>query len=82
MGLVPEIKYLVSCILYLVKSATLHTNLVKQYTKFKVGGHVFLVVKILLHTPFCGCCGKCSIEIFFKRWILECFVVNLNIMLP
>ena len=26
------------------------------------GAYVSLVVKISLHTPFCGCCGKCSIE--------------------
>ena len=44
------------------KSAPLHINPVKQYTKFKVGEHVSLVVKISLHTPFCGCCGKCSIK--------------------
>ena len=34
----------------------------QKYTKFKVRGHVSLVVKISLHTPFCECCGKCSIE--------------------
>ena len=42
-----------------VKSAPLLTNPIKQYTKFKLGG-MFLVVK--MHTHFCGCCGKCSIE--------------------
>ena len=44
------------------KSASLHINPVKQYTNFKVGEHVSLVVKISLHTPLCGCCGKCSIK--------------------
>ena len=49
-----------------VKSAPLPINPVKQYTKFKVAGrHVSLVVKILLHTPFCGGCGKYSFEKFF-----------------
>ena len=38
-------------------------NPVKQYTRFKVYmGHVSLVVKISLYTPFCGGCGKCSFE--------------------
>ena len=63
----------------------LHINHVKQYTKFNGGGggHVSLVVKISLHTPFCGCCGKCSIKKkIVKRWILERFVVYFNIILP
>ena len=50
----------IQLIMCLINSAPLHINPVKQYTKFKVGGHVSLVVKISLHTPFCGCCGKCS----------------------
>ena len=46
-----------------VKSAPLPINPVKQYIQFKVGGgHVSLVVKISLHTPFCGGCGKRSFE--------------------
>ena len=57
-------------------------NPVKQYTNFKVRpGHVSLVVKISLHTPFCGGCGKCSFEKNRKRWILERFVVYFNIIL-
>ena len=51
-----------------VKSAPpLHINPVKQYIKFNVAGHVSLVVKISLNTPFCGCCGKCSIEQKLKK---------------
>ena len=42
-------------------------NPVKQYTKFKVGGHVSLVVKISLHTPFSECCEKCSIDKKLKK---------------
>ena len=45
----------------------LHINPVKQYTQFKEGGHVSLVVKTSLHTPFCGCCGKCSMEKKLKK---------------
>ena len=48
-----------------VKSAPLPINPVKQYTKFKVFKVVSLVVKILLHTPFCGGCWKYSFEIYF-----------------
>ena len=44
-----------------VKSAPpLHINPVKQYTKFKVGGHVSFVVKISLHTPFCVKHNSCT----------------------
>ena len=56
-------------------------NPVKHYTKFKVEGNVSLVVKISLHTPFCEGCGKCSFEIFWKKWILERFGVYFNIIL-
>ena len=45
-----------------VKSAPLPINPVKQYTKFKVGGPVSLVVKILLRTPSCEGFGKYSFE--------------------
>ena len=45
-----------------VKSTPLPINPVKQYTKFNGEGHVAFVVKISLHTPFCGGCGKCSFE--------------------
>ena len=61
----------------------LHINPVKQYTKFKVGGHVSLVVKISLHTPVCGCfVGNVPSKIFLKRWILERFGVYFNIICP
>ena len=66
---------------YKVIPPPLHINPVKQYTKFKVEGHVSLVVKISLHTPFCGCCGKYFIGKKLKRWILERFVVYFNIIL-
>ena len=37
-----------------VKSAPLPINPVKYYILFKVETYVSLVVKIVLHTPFCG----------------------------
>ena len=59
-----------------------HINPVKQYTKFKVGGHFSFVVKISLHTPFCGCCGKCSIEKKLIKMDFGAFCCIFYITLP
>ena len=47
-----------------VKSDPLPINPVKQYTQFKVGGHVSLVVKISLHTPSVGVVGNGPSNLF------------------
>ena len=49
-----------------VKSDPFLINPVKQYTQFKVEGHVSLVVKISLHTPFVGVVGNVPSNFFFK----------------
>ena len=55
-----------------VKSDPLPINPVKQYTQFKVGACFFSGENFIAHF-FCGGCGKCSFEIYFKKMYFGAF---------